>query len=544
MIATNISRQSAAIVSLLLLFGLSGCCSTGGRCETPPVVIDAHTHLFNARYLPIREIAASRGVPLNVAEGVENILLLLTPPSTLASSSRDLRAAARRKPNRPGTDFLDRISEAPLNEARKMVIDRVIAPNIEMLNENLTDEQRGDLLAYVRGENARAATSTPPELSPEDVARVLEKSQVLEDSHSLMSDPAIRGATLSGYLRFIGIVTSREQELFQGLKRTYPSVGLFVHHMMDMERTYNQQPDFPFPAQIDKMLSLQKEFPGQILTFGAFDPYRREQALLQAIEAYNKGVIGFKFYPPAGYRPSQNELPPSSMPGTVRRQYDSRYNGILATNLDQWNDEFFQFCQSNDIPIFSHCTVYGFQAVEGYGKISCDPEFWRPVLAKYPKLRLCFGHAGGADLWFGNSSSLGAGFAKTIIDLCSTYENVYCEAGYWDEVLKPGGPDLLSKNLTALLAAHPQLKRKLIYGTDWFMMSKEEGFGDYLCNMVQTTRNMDDFHAAFFAGNAARFLNLEALSRAAEHKKRLSPKVAEALGKVQTTVAKSERNRP
>jgi predicted TIM-barrel fold metal-dependent hydrolase len=260
-------------------------------------------------------------------------------------------------------------------------------------------------------------------------------------------------------------------------------------------------------------LALQNENPGTLLTFAAYDPFRREESVATAKDAYDRGVIGFKFYPPSGYRPAQNEFPSRDRKGTVPEQWDSRYAGTTAAQLDKTNDEFFAFCEARHVPIFVHCTPEGFESVPSYGSLMCDPVYWTNVFLKYPKLRVCFGHSGGTGLWFNETNnSQSTEFGKTIIQLC-TNVNVYCDAGYWQSVLSEEGLGKLKQQLPQLLSDFPHMKQKLIYGSDWFMISTLDDYQSYLCRMAMAINAVPDkqFKIDFFGGNAARYLNVNAL---------------------------------
>jgi predicted TIM-barrel fold metal-dependent hydrolase len=288
-----------------------------------------------------------------------------------------------------------------------------------------------------------------------------------------------------------------------------------------MQATYGgQQPDFEFQRQVDKMLALQRENPGRILTLGAFDPFRRAQALPYAKDQHAKGVAGFKFYPPSGYRPAKNDIPPMDRPRAVKEHWNSRYLNLADSDLNRINMEFFDWCADNDIPIFVHCTPEGFEATKGYGLLMCDPVYWKTVLAKHHNLRVCFGHAGGSGLYLGyppkgsDYHEVSAAYGEAIAKLCEQYPNVYCEAGYWQELLEDSARDKVQAKLRELFRTYPKLKHRLVYGTDWFMLAQEKKHRAYLSQMAVAFEHPDLQAAApyFFAANFARFLKLDALA--------------------------------
>src|ERR687895_693384 len=56
-------------------------------------------------------------------------------------------------------------------------------------------------------------------------------------------------------------------------------------------------------------------------------------------------------------------------------------------------DKIYSFCIEHELPIVVHCSRGGFQARREMADNS-RPELWRPVLAEYPHLRVCFAHFG------------------------------------------------------------------------------------------------------------------------------------------------------
>jgi predicted TIM-barrel fold metal-dependent hydrolase len=198
-------------------------------------------------------------------------------------------------------------------------------------------------------------------------------------------------------------------------------IGLVASHMMDLAPTYDQKEDrdtlFDFRTQqIPAMQSQQSAANGRMLYFVAYNPFRDHwkrdpaagpgQALAIVKKAYeSQGAFGVKIYPPSGYKPTANKIPgrPFSIAPQPHRQWRARYapKGIKITGeqLDARLDALYQWCSDNQVPIFTHCGQDEVQARKGYGKLA-NPSGWKPVLEKFPKLRLCLGHAGGGGEWY------------------------------------------------------------------------------------------------------------------------------------------------
>src|SRR5258706_319487 len=106
-----------ATVGLLIV----GCCSTKPKsCALPPTVIDLHTHLFNANYLPIRELLVAHNVARGVAEALELLTRSMTGDSHLAEPDGLITRGSGLDSKRIKT-----ISKAPPGTARQVFLQEI-----------------------------------------------------------------------------------------------------------------------------------------------------------------------------------------------------------------------------------------------------------------------------------------------------------------------------------------------------------------------------------------------------------------------------------
>ena len=445
-------------------------------------IIDIHTHLFNAHDLPLRGILLSRGVPPTTARALAKVLNHWTPPDQLDGTLKSLSAA---------TDSVDTTRAL---EAR--VTDRS-----NSLDAILTPEEKAALRSYTGVVEAPGLKMlSEPQQADRDIEMV---AQALANADFPPAEESSAGlksfgvADLRGIRDMIGILTTRSSRIPQRLReREYPQVDLFVHHMMDMERTYKDEPRVRFEAQNRRMTALDRMHDGKLLHFTAYDPLRGEASLNAVKEAIDGGAVGVKFYPPSGYRPLGND--------------DRR--------IDELNRKLFDYCSENNVPIFTHCSPGGFEAAPGLGTKMGDPVYWQRTLAEFPKLRLCLGHAGGEALWFERSNADQIAFAQKVIQLCRTREHVYCEVGYMEAILQSSGPGAFKRVLRNEIELRPAegnwaLGDKIMYGTDWHMLHQERDHRDFLRHFLTVFEDpqLKPWQRKFFAGNAARFLRLRDL---------------------------------
>ena len=504
---------------------------------TMPIrILDLHVHLFNARYLPLASIIADAmdKDESRLARGVAKLLYALTgsayeTPTALAAPASMLRAA--------GEDpYVDAIWEVTRHElllaTRSPTMMRSAGDTPDAAERNDMSIARmldSELMAIIREldeidyaaegwtqDAEDAAMASKAAFASRDALSILGRSErivkkALRVVKALMNPHAWGEA--ENYLEFFFTLLRNEDRMVDRFYRVYgdglPPIEA-VHFMMDMQLAYPvpTPPYYPFENdQLLRMQELQRRFPGKIYGFCAFDPRRASWQTI-ANEARQRGLIGFKFYPALGYKPS----------GTA--------NATLQARIDA----FFAYCAGNDIPIFVHCTPVGFQTRKQEGW-NAHPKYWEPVLARHGNLRLCFGHAGGGrasnrdpdtgltiespgwdakneDEWKRDDN-----FARLVADLCTRYEHVYCEVGHLTDLLEDGGVDRFMRNLEIARKRSTgpwNLLEKLAYGTDWHMPAMTDNTREYLETFIRIFDHAEyaEYREHFFWRNGYRYLGL------------------------------------
>ncbi len=477
-------------------------------------VIDMHTHVFNARDLPLTGILNALGAPRPVAVVVAEAFLLSMAGEEAAPNFE----ALSERVEHPGIHELSSLQRNILGEF-------VETSRLDLL---------GQVSTYLKVEadvTLLAATLAKIGFPADDYLPQWAQIKSITVAREL-------GERLKGYVRFIGVMIRQHEEIVALLRGSYPETDLFVHHMMDMEVAYADEPATRFPDQIRAMKKLDATFPGKLLHFVAFDPFRRSNALPWAATAINNdGVAGLKIYPPSGYRAADNaayHFPPKPI-GLLdiweKQRWRARYGDWTENDLDKTLQDAYAWATASDVPVFTHCTPHGFEAAKDYGLMS-DPFYWAVALSKKENadLALCFGHAGGETYWFSdpaNDASHSARppgdpwqFGHQVVELCLTYPNVYCEVGYLDSILDPKKMSVLVRRLEAVLDRPSndgkwRFGDKLMFGTDWHMLYKVVGYQDYLAKWDEVIKSVAKgaWRQAFFAVNAKAFLRLTLLAQ-------------------------------
>jgi predicted TIM-barrel fold metal-dependent hydrolase len=508
----------------------------------PDRIMDLHTHLFNARYIPLESVISNAmgKADSKLARGVAKLLYAITD-----SSYSDEQALEVQK-HFPGTAtdevYLERLWDVTrhqlMEEAAKAGF--VKQGGLDVMSTSLNAPELQPVLSSEVAESIQALSEVDYAAegwAEEDFLPVNGTIVAYKDlpSDFLFSDfldwsrrvvkKAIRAATklmqpdawgdkAVNYLEFFLTMLKSEKATLERLLSGYQQVRKnlkVVHFMMDMQLAFEvpTPPYYPFAQQLEFMRKLQQDNPHTIIGFSAFDPRRDnwEPLLNQALK---DGFSGFKFYPAMGYLPIGNKEP------KVQARIEA----------------FFDCCVEHDIPVFVHCTPEGFQTRNKEG-LNAHPKHWKTLLEdeRWSRLRLCLGHAGGGRAgnkginspgWMAESESEWIdvnNFARIVAELCTAYPNVYCELGYITELLDGNAPrERLIANIEkarrdAKDAGRPyDLMNKIAYGSDWHMPDMVNNTQDYLGVFVDIMNRPEyvPYRDKFFSENAYQYLKLSA----------------------------------
>ena len=534
--------------------------------DYPEPVVDAHAHMFNARYLPLKGVLENMGVPGFLAQAARRLFNLLAGKADFPVRAEESFSAFVLR-----TDDLGQLAEALTTAAVRTMAtratvggllslragspregeDAVMALRTDELYAVLEEieglylsEQGRDVQDYQRAE-VHAAVAALAE------AALTESEELERTRHWLFGRferalswlltqllAAIRGdayASALDYVKFLLLMLSSEAALRESLLSGYrpeQNVGLVLHLMMDMQKAYsNEEPYYPFyKKQIKRMADLVDGSGGRVVGLVAFDP-RRSDGLKIVKYGLACGNCGVKIYPPMGY------LPFGSNPDQTARFR-----------------ELYRYCCAERIPVLTHCTAVGFEARKGFGPLS-DPDNWTPVLQEYGNLILCYGHAGGGGArnrtpddeeevcfpgWFAKDDAEWLderNFARKVVAHCLEYPHVYCDFSYFHEMLADDSKACSFKRhfVDAYQDdGHPyHFADKAMFGSDWHMPSMAWRTADYLDFFIEIFEHpvLKPHRDKFFHKNALRFLKLESfLNRLLERNPALlSPETSASL---------------
>ena len=499
-------------------------------------IIDVHTHTFNARYLPLKGVLLGKRDALfpittlisdHCADVIAEALLdrtELAPIPGQAGSARKPDTNELRQTRHPGflcnvfLGLLDKAIAKGVWDSRMRVEDKMKTLDSIAANMNLLERLAVKSAASMMGMEAHTSGGKTVE------------------------------GTISGTqaaVRFLWTLTQNDAKmaaLFREMHKGVPARGItMVSHMMDLGPVYDQHPepgvllDFQ-KEQVRRMETYQRQSGSGLLYFVAYNPYRDHLAGSSPSAALDlvrdaltrHGARGVKVYPPSGYRASGNMIPPRPLALLTHfpvRQWDARY-GRLGNDpgkaLDQELNALLEWCIAKDVPVFVHSGYGEFEARKGYGVRNSDPKFWEEFLKCHStpgqpcKLRLCLGHAGGPDFWFGSGNHQDWG--RKAYELCTQYPNVYCEVTTDDPMIRPETQAFFVDRVATLFgeSSNPRdanarypFAKKLMYGTDWYLPDKGEPAAVLLATEQAFLHPWLRAHYEdYFSGNARRYLKL------------------------------------
>lgn len=496
----------AGTAALGLQGALAGCASTKPRPSWPKAIacapgtctfVDVHCHIFNGADLPIAGFLSHHLAP--------------APESWLR----------------------------PLANILRTPIDR-FSPGVEELST----------LAAAFGASApivpSAASKTVQEELQAQVRRLVAEAP---DRLRALGSP-------DGFSRALGLTVLGRAEIAATLALTYPTVELFTPCMVDFDAWSNDTPKTALADQVRLYERIAKLSicdrigrPGaRIHPLVAFDPLREVRSAIMTGDAYRPfngtevfrdgskwngaqslppaedaswerrlaappaaasaltlvryaiergGFVGVKMYPPMGFKPIGNA------------EWSHHQASGLGKGLDLALRALYTYCEANDVPITVHASSSNGYDL-GYGDLAA-PSGWGPVLDEFPKLRLNLGHFGqlaGVDDERGVDAC--EAWIRQASVLIQNHDNVFADMADsplpWDGDYGKRFLDVLGK----VFAKYCRTKLRVMYGSDWWMNTLEEGDAQFLDGFVASFDQAfgESTRQTLMGTNALRYLGL------------------------------------
>lgn len=468
--------------------------------------IDTHAHFFNASDVTIKgylegPVAYSTGGVLG------ELIKLLAPVADelgeIAPTAQDEFESLGRR-------------QADLNFETERTAER---QNISVEFNRLIQSRRGQAFreAYEKlgTEAAALGTERRPRINKLDERSVFEAMQAAEadvDPTQLRELAASdRSPYKEGILAFVGyMLSSRHQNLttYQnnfsvgantiGVRRTLGSLVNFDRWLACPPRSAHED-QLKLHAELsrlsnDYMLPLVSYNPWTDVAEGG----RSIELVIEAVRKYR--AVGVKIYPPNGFLPWDNAA--ANIP-----------KAPSGAEIDRVLRKFWLTCLELQVPVLAHAgPSMGKDAV--HSKLS-GPEGWRSLLSAnwWPSAdrpRIVLGHFGG-DTGASGVDDWTARFASLMREPYGS--NLYADLGYWEKLQcsNPGSNDCkaarqrLEAVLTLPILGGEVVADRVMYGSDWLMLSKEKNWAAYANQLHATISSFaPQMVPRVFGGNAER----------------------------------------
>ena len=474
---------------------------------TPTQVIDVHAHFFNAQDVPVAGYLS--GPVAHSRPELADLIRALAPHADalagLAPSARtefqDLLARARRTDKSLAAmaavqTELDDVRDQHLGRVSQAVYERLRGSEFEARFNRLKGSTGP---AALRSLGEEAAAFGPGSLYRATERERLGKGASVEALRRALAPGETLPAHADGVLAFLGHMLSYRWMNLRAYQQAYSTgpdafgVNLVLGALVDFDRWLTPAARVAQEDQIRLHQLLSVLSGGYMRPLVAYNPWSdiaaQGAALDRVLDALDRrGFVGVKIYPPNGFRPWGNRGAP--MPDT--RAPD-------GAALDERLTGLWRACAERGVPVMAH-------GGHSMGKDDAHedmagPPGWRQLLdrANEPAPLVNIGHFGGDA----SDPPWTAGFAELMA--LPAGRQLYGDLGYWAGLrCDDGMPGCAARDrLAQLLQRHPLLADRLMYGSDWLMLSQERRWQRYPFDLAAATAGLLN-PQALFAGNARR----------------------------------------
>ena len=295
---------------------------------------------------------------------------------------------------------------------------------------------------------------------------------------------------LERYAKFAETGELDSQELvFKEIRKQYPLDTKFIVLPMDIEHIGLGEPAENIDKQHEDLLALASKSNGQIIPFYAADP--RHDDIVQKVEKNlgAKKFRGIKIYPSLGYYPNDKKLM-----------------------------DIYKICETGGYPVIAHCSpggIWKFGLTAEERRAYVDPDNYKEILKRHPKLKLCLAHFGGTEEWEKHLNGRSGGnqedaWIKKIYDMIDSrkYPNLYTDISY--TVFMPRLKDMYIDLVDYLkvLLSNKRIQRRVLFGSDYYMTQQEE-LSEKEVSIMLRSRLGEDLYFQIANKNPREFLGIK-----------------------------------
>lgn len=514
------------------LTGLAGCCgmrpfatpAIGGdvpavgtplkpvvrkAAGAPRLCIDAHTHFFNGSDVPVKGYLAGP-VAHDLPDPLKTLAELLAPLAdelvslapTAAVEFKDLVerfAGSSLDKKRPGISALSAAAVVEERASRSEAFYRIV--------KDSRFERRYNEIKALQSTEAKSLLDAheTSKLGPRSLFDAANAGTRQDRNKRLsLAQRRVVDATpyADGFLAFVDHMLSPRWHNLRDYAEVYSinEDAFGIDHALGALVDFDAWLDCPPRSAHDDQVKLHQLLSalsgGYMRPLVAYNPWTDVRdngaALERVVDAVTRrGFVGVKIYPPNGFYPYGN---------TTRAGSPSL--GPSFADLDRRLEKLWEKCTELNVPVMAHTNQSSGKDHE-FDKLG-GPAGWRALVARFgqrgsPPVNL--GHFGGASpgtTWTAEFADLMAGRGG---------ERIYGDIGFWDD-LQCGQAGAVTcaaarKRLEDALL-RPGVSQRVMYGSDWFMLSTRRNWGDYPYEILDATRGLPIAADDLFGLNARR----------------------------------------
>jgi predicted TIM-barrel fold metal-dependent hydrolase len=276
-------------------------------------------------------------------------------------------------------------------------------------------------------------------------------------------NPASSNDIFERIARFLRIAAQPTQEdVFIEIQKQYQTKETktrFVVLPMNMAHMKMGDPKESIDCQHEQLLALAHQYEDQIIPFYAADP--RQPGVVEQVRKHvlNGPFRGIKIYPNLGYAP---------------------YHATLM--------EIYAICVEGEIPVLTHCSpggIWQYGLPEKTRRAYSQPESYQRIFEKYPTLKLCLAHFGGAEEWARRLNRdvrtdryPEQPWVRTIYEMIANGEsqcpNLYTDIAYTAFTPRVKGLYVDLVDYLKVLLSHPRVRTRVLFGSDYYMVEQEK----------------------------------------------------------------------
>ncbi len=472
----------------------------------PSNIIDVHAHFFNARDVPIRGYLA--GPVAHSKGGVFGELLNALAPITEWIGNTAPRASV---------EFNELVALAGgstftvmSKEERFRILDQRREKYLQDLSGRFY-EQLKVVPEFVRIYNeAQGVARSRFRIQGVDAPSLNEVSlfnAMQRDLKSQATDVELYGTAnpppyADGVLAFVGYMLSYRWMNLLAYQRAFSTsdtafgVDQVFGALVDFDNWLMPLPSTAHEDQIKLHQLLSQLSGGYMRPLVAYNPWSdvldNGKTLARVLDALDRrGFVGVKIYPPNGFRPFGNADSPA-IPTTPGSPSAADLDRVL---LGLWDE-----CSKRNVSVMAH-TGNSMGSDDAHNE-AAGPIGWQALIkargSAHPA-NVNLGHFGG--------DSSHDNWNDELAKLMATPEGagLYGDLGYWDELRCQNGLASCSARhkLDKAVRENPIVAERLMYGSDWLMLSQERRWDRYPFDVLAALPSTFDI-AAVFGGNARR----------------------------------------